>query len=277
MSRMNVQAAVTLGQLQNKLDLIGHNVANMNTAGYKTKSANFTSLIYQNIDNLRDVEANATGRQTPHGIRLGSGARIGHTNINLALGSLNTTGRGLDIALLEDNHLLQVEVTDENVTETRYTRDGSLYSRPLADDQLMLTTSDGHPVLGQTGDSIIFDQNIDDVSINQTGQIITMRDGVEVVEGQLAFVEAVRPQFLEPAGENLFRLPDLTEAAYVAEDIVVGVDPFENTIQSGTLEQSNVDLATQMADLLQTQRAYQYNARTISMHDQMRGLINQLR
>lgn len=277
MSRMNVQAAVTMRQLQNKLDLIGNNVANLNTSGYKSQSANFSSLMYQNIDNLSDVEANATGRQTPHGIRLGSGARMGHTNINLDLGSLDTTDRGLDVALLEDNHLLQVQVTENGFTETRYTRDGSLYLQPLPDGQLMLTTSEGHPVLGQAGETIVFDENIDDVTINEIGQIVTVRNGVEVVEDQLALVEAVRPQFLEPAGQNLFRLPDLTDAAYVAEDIVTEVAPFDNSIQSRTLEQSNVDLTVQMAELLQTQRAYQFNSRTITMHDQMRGLVNQLR
>lgn len=277
MSRMNVQAAVTLGQLQNKLDIIGHNVANLNTSGYKAKSANFTALMYQNIDNLRDAAANATGRQTPNGIRLGSGARVGQSNIDLTIGSLNQTGRGLDVALLEDNHLLQVEVTENDVTETRFTRDGRLYLQTLDDGQLMLTTSDGHPIMGQAGGSIIFDQNIDNVIINSTGQIMTIRDGVEVVEGQLALVEAVRPQFLESVGDNLFRLPDVTEAAYIAADIVAEVNPVENSIQSGTLEQSNVDFSMQMAELLQTQRAYQYNARTITMHDQMRGLINQLR
>ncbi|GAA4069331.1 flagellar hook-basal body protein [Amphibacillus indicireducens] len=277
MSRMNIQAAVTMGQLQNKLDLISHNVANLNTSGYKSQSANFSSLIYQNIDNLRDQAANAPGRQTPHGIRLGSGARIGHTNINLSAGALNVTNRGLDIALLRDNHLLQIEVTENGNTETRYTRDGTLYLQPIDGGQLMLTTSDGHPVIGQTGGAIIFDENIEDIRINEIGQIVTRRGGTEFVEDGLALVEAVRPQFLEPAGKNLFRLPDLTEAAYVAEDIVTAVDQFDNEIQSGTLEQSNVDLATQMAELLQTQRAYQYNARTITMHDQMRGLINQLR
>jgi len=277
MTRMNVQAAVTLGQLQNKLDLISHNVANLNTTGYKTRSANFSSLIQQNINNFRDVEENATGRQTPHGIRLGSGARVGHTNINLAVGSLNPTGRGLDIALLEDNHLLQVEVTDGDVTETRFTRDGSLYLNTLDNGQMMITTSEGHPVIGQDGAAIIFDDSIEGISINEIGQIVTVRDGVEVIEGQLGLVQAIRPQFLEPVGGNTFRMPDLTESAYVAEEILTEVDPFENAIQSGTLEQSNVDLATQMAELLQTQRAYQYNARTITMHDQMRGLINQLR
>lgn len=277
MSRMNIQAAVTMGQLQNKLDLIGHNVANLNTSGYKAQSANFSSLIYQNIDNLRDQAANAPGRQTPHGIRLGSGARVGHTNINLSTGSLNVTNRGLDIALLRDNHLLQIEVTENGNTETRYTRDGTLYLQPIDGGQVMLSTSDGHPVIGQTGGAIIFDDNMEDIRINEVGQIVTLRGGTEFVEGGLALVEAVRPQFLQSAGKNLFRLPDLTDTTYVAEDIVTAVDQYDNEIQSGTLEQSNVDLATQMAELLQTQRAYQYNARTITMHDQMRGLINQLR
>ena len=274
---MNIQAAVTMGQLQNKLDLISHNVANLNTSGYKSQSANFSSLIYQNIDNLRDQAANAPGRQTPHGIRLGSGARIGHTNINLSAGSLNVTNRGLDIALLRDNHLLQIEVTENGNTETRYTRDGTLYLQPIDGGQVMLTTSDGHPVIGQTGGSIVFDENIEDIRINEIGQIVTVRGGAEFVEDGLALVEAVRPQFLEAAGNNLFRLPYLTGTDYVADEIVTAVNQFDNEIQSGTLEQSNVNLATQMAELLQTQRAYQYNARTITMHDQMRGLINQLR
>lgn len=277
MSRMNVQAAVTMGQLQNKLDLIGHNVANLNTSGYKAQSANFSALIYQNIDNLRDQAANAPGRQTPHGIRLGSGARVGHTNINLSTGSLNVTNRGLDIALLRDNHLLQIEVTENGNTETRYTRDGTLYLQPTGDGQVMLSTSDGHPVIGQSGGAIIFDDNMEDIRINEIGQIVTLRGGTEFVEDGLALVEAVRPQFLQSAGNNLFRLPDLTDTTYVAEEIITAVGQFDNEVQSGTLEQSNVDLASQMAELLQTQRAYQYNARTITMHDQMRGLINQLR
>lgn len=277
MSRMNIQAAVTMRQLQNKLDLIGNNIANLNTSGYKAQSANFSSLMYQNIDNFKDVEANATGRQTPHGIRLGSGARIGHTNINLSAGALRVTDRGLDVALMEDNHLLQIQVTENGNTETRYTRDGAFYLQPLADGRLMLSTSDGHPIIGQAGTPIVFAEDIDGIRIDEAGQIITERAGREFIEDQLALVEAVRPQFLEAVGDNLFRLPDITDTAYVAEDIVTEVAPLENSIKSGTLEQSNVDFAEQMAELSQTQRAYQFNARTITMHDQMRGLVNQLR
>lgn len=275
---MNVQAAVTMNQLQNKLDLVGHNVANSSTTGYKNQGANFTSLLYRNIDNFSDEEANALNRETPHGIRQGVGARLGHTNIDLSVGSLQTTERNLDVALLEDNHMLQVEVTENGVTEPRFTRDGTLYLQPTeAGDTVMLTTSDGHPVLGQDGEPIEFADDMEDVTINETGEVVTIRDGAEVVEGQLSVAEAIRPQFLEPTGNNLFRLPDLTEVAYEADEIITEIPGADNRIQNQTLEQSNVDLQKQMTDLLQAQRAYQFNARTISMHDQMRGLVNQLR
>ncbi|SEO24111.1 flagellar basal-body rod protein FlgG [Amphibacillus marinus] len=277
MSRMNIQAAVTMGQLQNKLDLIGHNIANVNTAGYKTRNANFSSLLFQNIDNFSDVEANAPGRVTPQGIRQGSGARLGSTAHNLSLGALRTTDRQLDVALLAENHLLQVEVTENGVTETRYTRDGALYLQPMPNGQLTLTTSQGQPIIGQAGQPIQLEDGFERIAINNVGEVVTLRNGTEVVEGQLAVVEAVRPQLLETTGHNLFRLSDLSMTAYNTEDVVADVAPFANQIQSGTLEQSNVDLTTQMTELLQAQRLYQMNARTISMHDQMRGLVNQIR
>ncbi|WP_117168433.1 flagellar hook-basal body protein [Paraliobacillus sediminis] len=276
MNRMSVQAAVTMGQLQSKLDLVGHNLANVDTTGYKNRSAEFSSLLFQQIDNLSDEEANAVGRVTPDGIRLGSGAKLGSTNVNLALGSIKQTDRGLDIALLQDNQLLQVDVTENGTTETRYTRDGTLYLNPMEDGQLMLTTADGHPVIGENGPIQIAD-GAENVSITENGAIQVTRNGIAQNEGQLAIVEAIRPQFLESAGNNLFRLPDITDEAYVAGDIIQGVAFNEIEVQSGALESSNVDLATQMTEMMQTQRAYQFNSRTISMSDQMSGLINQIR
>lgn len=276
MNRMSAQAAVTMGQLQHKLDLVGHNIANVDTTGYKNRSAQFSSLLFQQIDNLSDEEANAQGRLTPDGIRLGSGAKIGATNVNLSLGSIKQTGRGLDIALLKDNQLLQVDVTENGVTETRYTRDGTLYLNPMEDGQLMLTTSDGHPILGEDGPILLAD-GAEDVSISKNGTIQVTRNGESQAEGQLAIVEAIRPQILESVGNNLFRLPNITAEAYVAGDIIQDVELNDIELKSGALESSNVDLALQMTEMMQTQRAYQFNSRTISMGDQMSGLINQLR
>ncbi|ENH96567.1 flagellar hook-basal body complex protein FlhP [Gracilibacillus halophilus YIM-C55.5] len=275
MSRMSFQAAATMSQLQNKLDTIGNNLSNVNTHGYKTRNTDFTSLLAQQLEQ-EDDPANEENRQTPEGIRLGMGARLGHTNLNLTQGSLETTDRALDVALRENNHMFQINVNENGVEETRYTRAGNFYLSPTEGDQVMLTTSDGNPVLGEEG-SIVLDNNMDDINIDEQGQIFVTRNGVEQQEGQLAITEAVRPRMLEATGNNLFRLSQDTIDNYPVDEIVEDVAVADVNVQSGALETSNVDMATQMTNLTQTQRAYQFNGRTISMNDQMQGLINQLR
>lgn len=272
MSRSMIQAAVTMNQLQQKIDLIGNNIANSQTTGYKTRQADFASLLFQQINNMTDP-ANAEGRLTPDGVRVGSGAKLGSINVDLSVGTLMETGRALDVALTEPNQLFQVAVTENNVTETRYTRDGSFYLSPLANNQVALTTKDGDPVLGVMG-PIILQDGFDDITIGEDGQIIVKRGNESQTEAQLAVVEAVRPRLLEATGNNNFRLPDLEALGYNQADIIQNV---QASLKSGSLESSNVDMAQQLTDLITAQRSYQFNARTISMGDQMMGLVNQLR
>jgi len=272
---MGIQAATTMRELQNKLDLIGHNVANANTTGYKTQMANFSSLLYQNIDNFSDEEANSVGRITPLGIRQGAGAKVGHANNNFTQGALINTERPLDLALTEDRQFFEVAVTENGETETRFTRDGSFYLQPTETGDSALVTSNGHAVLDQFGEAIIITEGFDDVALDASGQVVVQRDGITNTEAAISVVEAIRPQFLEQTGQNLFRLPDVTETGFEAGDIIGQVA--DVNVAVGRLEGSNVELSTQMTELIQTQRAYQFNARTISMHDQMRGLINQMR
>src|SRR5699024_8576481 len=95
--------------------------------------------------------------------------------------------------------------------------------------------------------------------------------------GTLEIVEAIRPRLLEATGQNYFRLADLEELGYDAADIIQIPAEQGNLLKSGALEQSNVDMAKEMTDMLTAQRSYQFNARTISMGDQMMELVNQLR
>ncbi|RCW77417.1 flagellar hook-basal body protein [Saliterribacillus persicus] len=275
MTRMTMQAAVTMGQLQKRLDVIGHNVANINTNGYKTRESNFSSLLSQQL-NIEDDPTNEAGRLTPEGLRMGTGAMLGHTNINLDQGSIQTTNRGLDIALLEPNHMFQLNVTENGIEETRYTRSGNFYLQPMENDQVMLSTSDGHPVMGEDG-PIMLDPNMESIQVSSNGEILVTRGGEQQVEGQLTIVEATRPRMLEATGDNMFRLSEASLATYPLADIIDAVGAGEINVQAGALEASNVDMAKQMTELTQTQRAYQFNGRTVSMHDQMKGLINQLR
>jgi flagellar basal-body rod protein FlgG len=276
MSRTMIQAAVTMNQLQNKLDVIGNNLANSQTTGYKNRQANFSSLLFQQMNNLTDPR-NAEGRLTPDGIRIGSGAKLGSINSNMQLGALRNTDRALDTALLDANHLYQVQVIENGVTETRYTRDGAFYLSPVNNNQqVMLTNSDGNPVLGING-PIVIDEGFDDITLLPNGEIRVTRGATTEIAGRIAVVEAVRPHLLEATGENLFRLPNLAELGFNIAEIIQPVGQNEQILKSGTLEASNVDMSQEMSELIMTQRAYQFNARTISMSDQMLGLINQLR
>ncbi|RKQ34353.1 flagellar hook-basal body protein [Oceanobacillus halophilus] len=276
MSRTMIQAAVTMNQLQNKLDLISNNMANSQTTGYKTREAEFSSLLFQQMNNLKNPE-NDEVRMTPDGIRIGSGARLGSENMNLTQGAIKNTGRALDTALLEENYLYQIQVTENDVTETRYTRDGAFYLSPMEDNEtVMLTTSDGHPVLGADGPIVIAD-GFEAISIGENGQVQVKRGNQTETAGTIEVVQAVRPNLLEATGGNMFRLPDLAELGLDFEEIIQNPEQNRALVQSQALEQSNVDVAKQMSDLILTQRSYQFNSRTISMSDQMMGLVNQLR
>lgn len=272
MSQTMIQAAVTMSQLQNKLDLIGNNLANTNTTGYKGRQAEFSSLLYREINNLTDADR-LEGRMTPDQLRTGSGARLGAISLDMTQGSFNTTGRSLDAALINKNHLFQIQKTSNGQTETLYSRDGAFYLN-TADDQgnLMLVTADGNPVLGKNG-PIVLEPGFDDVSISSNGELVVQRDGESAVEGQLALVEAVRPRFLEAAGDNLFRLQDSVNADQIITEVAGNGD----LINGGALEAANVDTAKELTDLTVAQRAYSFNSRTITMGDQMLGLVNQLR
>lgn len=275
MSRTMIQAAVTMNQLQNKMDVIGNNMANSQTTGYKSRQANFSSLLFQQMDNLSDP-ANAEGRLTPDGLRIGSGARLGSINADFQVGSLRKTDRSLDTALLAPNLFFQVEATENGVTETRYTRDGAFYLSPINGNQeVMLVDKNGHAILGADG-PITTAAGFDDISVQPNGQIVVKRGDDSEVVGTLAVVEALRPHLLEAAGENAFRLSEEANAQVAFADAIQPVAGGK-MLESGKLETSNVNMSKEMSDLIMTQRAYQFNARTISTGDQMSGLINQLR
>ncbi|AUJ24025.1 flagellar hook-basal body protein [Virgibacillus dokdonensis] len=275
MSRTMIQAAVTMNQLQNKMDVIGNNMANSQTTGYKSRQANFSSLLFQQMDNLTDP-ANAEGRMTPDGLRIGSGAKLGSINADFQVGSLRKTDRSLDTALLAPNHFFQVEATENGVTETRYTRDGAFYLTPINGNQeVMLVDKNGNAILGADG-PIITATGFDAIAVQPNGQIVVKRGDDSEVVGTLAIVEALRPHLLEAAGENTFRLSEEANAQVAFADAIQPAAGGK-MLESGKLEASNVNMSKEMSDLIMTQRAYQFNARTISMGDQMSGLINQLR
>lgn len=271
MSRMMNQAAVTMNQIQNKLDVIGNNISNNNTTGYKSRQTEFSSLLSQQMDNLNAPE-NAEGRLTPDGIRVGTGAGLGAIQLNQLQGSMMETDRALDAALTEENTFFQANRIENGQEETVYTRDGSFFLSPIDGDRLALTTADGHPIIGNNGPIEIQD-GFDAIELNDQGQLVVTRGGEQEAEAELAISEAIRPSALEAEGDNFFTV---TEEADI-DEIMQAYEGEDAVINPQALEQSNVDLSQAMTDMTAAQRLYQFNSRSITMGDQMSGLVNTIR
>lgn len=281
MLRSMITAANTMNQLQQQLDVISNNIANSNTTGFKRRETNFGELLVQQFDNLPDDKAT---RQTPAGVRRGVGAKLAETNLVVKQGPLQQTGRMLDVALTKEGQFFRVLAeTADGRTAIRYTRDGAFYLSPSANDPttLMLVTSDGFPVLSSTNEPITIKEGFKDIAITDTGTLRAIApDGRVMQTADLGITTIVRPQLLQSVGDNLYALPDLAALNVSEADVAVNMTGTlrpQINVQQGALEQSNVDLGTEMTDLMLTQRAYQMNAKSISISDQMMGLINGVR
>src|SRR5690625_1836310 len=141
------QASTSMYHLQQQLDQIGHNLSNLQTPGYKTRNAEFSSLLSQHINNLTANE-NLENRLTPDGIRVGIGGRLGSINYNFQMGSAQRTDRPLDVMLTNERQFFQVIVQEGNDEEILLTGDGSFYLNNIGSNTLMVVTNDGNPVDG---------------------------------------------------------------------------------------------------------------------------------
>lgn len=281
MLRSMITAANTMAQLGQQLNVISNNIANSNTTGFKRRETNFGELLAQQFTNLPNDKAT---RLTPNGVRYGVGARLAETNLVLAQGALTKTDRALDVALAKEGQFFRVLVQGENgAQEIGYTRSGAFYLTPSAENpnELMLVTSDGHPVLDENNAPILLPEGFKNITISNNGTITAVAsDGRVMRRANIGITTILRPQLLQSVGDNIFTLPDLNALNVNETDVAVNmIGNLRNQISmtQGALEQSNVDLGAELTDMMITERSYQLNARAISLSDQMLGLINGIR
>ncbi|TKD70538.1 flagellar hook-basal body protein [Pseudalkalibacillus hwajinpoensis] len=261
---MNIQMATassSLSQTQKKMDTIANNIANVNTAGYKSREASFQNLLTREYEN-QTGEANEPGRQTPENLRVGFGSKVGLTTLRFEQGSAQETGRELDVMLEGDNVYFRVQ----NGEEVHYTRDGS-FEFQNENGALTLVTSSGNPVLDVNGNEITFANNPGKLTISDEG-------GIQAENGetfQLSVVKINRPQSLVNEGGNEFSL-NVADATAVVEP-----NTEEFKMRQGFLEMSNVDLTKETTDMISTQRLLQFQSQAIKMADEMMGLANTIK
>lgn len=286
MNHSMINALVSMQAIQQKLDVIAHNIANVNTTGYKRREASFQDIltnVYHQPPGFQQA-----GRLTPLGFPQGWGAKIGQIELAMEQAALHTTGNPYDLGI-EGDGLFEVrrDLLDENGQPMiAWTRDGSfqLTYDPADTSSMVLATKLGDRVLSTTDEPIRIPVN-HAIRIDEEGRVFATDNANPELEpqfvGQLKIIRAVRPQVLVNEGNNLFRLP----AGQAQDGVLEVVDIATNNanelrkiaIRQGFLEQSNVSLTDEMTELMTVQRAYQLNARAIASSDTMMGLTNNLR
>ena len=275
MNRTMITASNTLTQLQKQMDLISNNMANVDTTGYKKQNGTFTDMLFQQFNNQKD-ETQEVNRLTPNGIRQGVGAKLAQTQLVMTQGSIQASDRVLDTALTKEGQLYRVLVQDGGTTEIRYTRDGAMYLSPVSDNENMLVTKEGHAILDENNNPILLNNNVKDYIFSSTGTLTVQLNngGQETINLGISY--ANNPQSLEKTGDNLYRLSDMADENEAIMDLN-GARRSEIAMKQNALEQSNVDISKEMVNLIATQRSYQFQSRSISLADQMMGLVNGIR
>ena len=245
-------AATGMAGQQMMVDVIANNLANINTTGFKRSQINFQDLLYVKMSQA-GAEV-ASGINSPTGLEIGSGVRAASTSKVFTVGELENTGRPLDIAIAGDGFL---QVTLPN-GDTRYTRDGALQAN--ANGQLVTVT--GYSI----EPAITIPTDASAIDIGKDGTVnVTDASGTQSVVGTLQLVRFPNPTGLSNEGDNL-----LAETA--ASGTAVTGTPGENgfgSIQAGMLEKSNVQMITELVNLITAERAYEINSRAIQAGDRM--------
>ncbi|WP_342580920.1 flagellar hook-basal body protein [Ureibacillus sp. FSL W7-1570] len=280
MLRTMLTATNTLNQIQLQIDTISNNIANIGTNGYKAKEARFSEMLYQEYHNTRKDEQSP--RLTPQGIRYGVGAKISQIQTNNAQGTLQTTDRPLDFAFNNARQYFNILMPDENGDmNVVYTRKGDFYATPMNNGQMMLVNADGYAVADIDGNPIVFDEEVSSFSLENGGRlVVNLEDGTQQAF-LLGVTEIHLPQLMMKISDEYIDVPDnLNELGYELNDVLTDMqgNARQNIgLENYQLELSNVNMAIEMTQLIQAQKSYQFNARAITIADQMLGLINGIR
>ncbi|UVI29926.1 flagellar hook-basal body protein [Paenibacillus spongiae] len=266
-----INAMVSMNSLQQKLDLLADNIANANTVGYKRKEASFEDLL--STKTQQPSGFSQPGRLTPLGFNQGWGARLGMIQPDLAQGPLKQTDEQYDVAITGDA-LLEV-ITDTAGTRA-YTRNGALQLTMDNTGSSFLTTKDGYAISDVDGNRIEIPSEVQSLRIDADGSLVGETAAGAVALGQIKLVQALKPALLSQVADNLYTVADGMNVADVLRTVTAAADN-DISIRQGYLEQSNVNLANEMTELINVQRAYQLSSRALSSSDTMLGLANSLR
>ena len=260
MIRALYTAASGMNAQQANIDNVAHNLANVNTPGFKKAHVQFEDLVYQ--ETTIPGAPTSGGGESPTGLQTGLGTRPVASSRDFSAGNLRATNSPMDIAIQGDG-FLQVSMPDGS---TSYTRAGSLQR----DAQGMLVTSEGYAL----EPAITVPSNATSVTVGKDGVVSASIAGQTATQqlGTLELATFQNPAGLKPLGGNLFQI---TSASGEAQVGTPGTDN-RGTIAQGFLEDSNVSVVEEMVNMILGQRAYEANSKVIKAADEMLAQVNNL-
>jgi flagellar hook protein FlgE len=260
------------------MDVTANDIANVNTIGYKSSRTTFK-------DSLAQLQRGGAGQGPGQGgsnpAQVGLGTQLGSIDNQMGSGALQSTGNALDVAIQGDGWFRIGQATVAGTTATltagtqQYTQAGN-FSR---NDQGYLVTADGYYVIGRTvpsttvtatppgADQLIqIPQGATGVAIGQDGSVSYVPAGssTRTTAGYISLAKFPNENGLQRASGNRWT----ANAASGTEEIGTPGGDFGATT-SGTLEMSNVDLATEFTNMISAQRGFQANSRVITTADSM--------
>ena len=254
-------AASGMQAQQKNIDVVAHNLANVNTTGFKRSRADFQDLVYQNLRSSGSPSTNST--QVPTGIQIGLGTRLASVSKIFTTGDLTQTGNELDIAI-EGDGFFQIQQADGT---TAYSRAGAFKK----DSQGRIVTPDGNPLLPE----IVIPNNATKINIGSDGTVSVNQSGqtTPTTVGSIQLALFSNPSGLSSLGKNLYQPTDSSGNATTGTPGQNGL----GTITQGLLEMSNVSVAEEMVNMIVGQRAYEINSKAVQTADEMLQTANNLR
>jgi flagellar hook protein FlgE len=249
---------------QTKLDVIGNNIANVNTTGFKMGRVMFKDILSQTVGGVTAPDgANQGGVNAK---QIGLGSAVGSIDTIFTPGSAQTTNNPTDLRIDGDGFFAVKSNLDADVPFL--TRDGNF----KIDANRDLVTTDGLHVIGVGGDKITLPDDVTAFTIGQDGKIIGVNSaGTSTDTGlQIGVIKVTNPSALEKIGGNLYRTNSNADAN-ATPDVVAPNDTTLGTgaIISGQLEMSNVDLTSEFTEMIIAQRGFQSNSRIITTSDEI--------
>lgn len=264
-------AATGMNAQQTNVDTIANNLANVNTVGYKAQASQFKSLLYQT---LQTATTTANGDPKPVTSQVGLGVRNSSINQIFTQGSLIASESETSFAIEGDGFFA---VRNAN-GETNYTRNGDFTWAMSSSNGIMLTTTDGLPVLDTAGRTIVlsgaFITNKITISSDGTLYYPDENNNPQSLDITIGTFQFRNPSGLERQGDSLFAI---TAASGAAINEATNADVKRSKVVQGYLEGSNVKVADEMVNLIVAQRAYEMNSKAITTTDEMMQQANNLK